>query len=66
MDEHYTRAKSTVFGSWYESDMRSWLVEHGYLKSDAQAKREEVSSCPAKYGSLTNLGTACRSDVEQI
>ncbi len=43
LDEHYTRAKSTAFSGWHDSDMRSWLVEHGYLKSDGEAKREDVS-----------------------
>ena len=43
MDEHYTNAKSTVFGSWYDSEMRAWLVDHGFLKSDAQAQRDDVS-----------------------
>jgi len=47
MDEHYNRAKSTVFGSWYDSEMRAWLVDHGYLKSDVQAKREEASPLPS-------------------
>lgn len=43
LDEHYTRAKSTVWGGWYDSEMRDWLVNHGFLKSDYQAKRDEVS-----------------------
>lgn len=43
MDEHYTRAKSTAFSGWYDSELRDYLVQHGWLKSDAQAKREEVS-----------------------
>lgn len=43
LDEHYTRAKSSVFGSWYDSEMRDWLVQHGFLKSDIEAKRDEVS-----------------------
>jgi hypothetical protein len=43
MDEHYTRAKSTYWSSWYDSEIRDYLVQHGFLKSDAQAKREEVS-----------------------
>jgi hypothetical protein len=43
LDEHYTRAKSTVFSGWYDSEIRDYLVKHGYLKSDAQAKRDEVS-----------------------
>lgn len=43
LDEHYTRAKSTAFGGWYDSEMRDWLVQHGFLKSDYEAKRDEVS-----------------------
>lgn len=43
MDEHYSTAKSTVWSAWKDSDMRDWLVNNGYLKSDAQAKRDDVS-----------------------
>lgn len=43
MDEHYTQAKSTMFSGWYDSELRDYLVQHGWLKTDAQAKREEVS-----------------------
>lgn len=43
LDEHYTKAKSTVFGSWQDSEMRDWLVNHGFVKSNAQLKREEAS-----------------------
>jgi len=43
LDEHYTRAKSTVFSGWYDSEIRDYLVNHGFLKSNAQAKRDEVS-----------------------
>jgi len=42
LDENYTRAKTTVWSSWYDSEIRGWLVGHGYLKSDAEAKRDEV------------------------
>ena len=51
LDEHYTRSKNTMFSGWYDSDMRSWLVDHGYLKSDIQAKRDEVSgTCSTRPG----------------
>lgn len=49
LDEHYTRAKSTVWSGWYDSEIRDWLVQHGYLKSDAQAKRDEVSGQGDQY-----------------
>lgn len=42
LDENYTRAKTTIWSGWYDSEIRGWLVGHGYLKSDAEAKRDEV------------------------
>ena len=54
LDEHYTRAKSTVWSGWYDSEMRAWLVDHGYLKSDYQAKRDEmIGLMQSKYNQAT-------------
>lgn len=25
-----------------QSEMRQWLIDHGYMKSDAQAKKDEI------------------------
>lgn len=40
--DNYSNAVDTVWGGWKDSDIRSWLVEHGYLRSDAQVKRDEM------------------------
>jgi hypothetical protein len=40
--DHYTNAADTFWSAWSESDIRSWLINHGYLKSDAQARRDEL------------------------
>jgi hypothetical protein len=42
MTDNYANAKSTIWGSWRDSDMRDWLIEHGYLKSDAQKTRDDL------------------------
>lgn len=42
MSEHYTRAKSTIWSGWADSEIRDYLVQHGYIKSDYEAKRDEV------------------------
>ena len=39
--DNYATAQDTVWSSWSDSDLRSYLIEHGYLKSDEQKKREE-------------------------
>ncbi|KAH7100493.1 hypothetical protein BKA62DRAFT_706479 [Auriculariales sp. MPI-PUGE-AT-0066] len=35
-------ASDTVYGGWQDSEMRQWLIDNGYMKSDAQAKRDEL------------------------
>ena len=40
--ENYANAADTIWGAWSDSDMRAWLIERGYLKSDAQVKRDEL------------------------
>jgi len=55
MSEHYTRSKSTLFSGWYDSEMRAWLVQHGYLKSDTEAKRDEmITLMTNKYKDATS------------
>lgn len=36
-------AQDNLVAGWKESDMRDWLIQHGYLKSDAQAAKDDVS-----------------------
>lgn len=55
LDEHYTRAKSTIWGSWYDSEIRDWLAQHGYVKNNFQANRDEVSAL------LDDIGTCSLS-----
>jgi hypothetical protein len=43
MDEHYTNAKNTAWASWKDSDMRDWLVNHGHIKANVKAQRDDVS-----------------------
>lgn len=42
ISDNYTNASDTFWGAWSDSDIRSWLIEHGYMKSDAQARRDEL------------------------
>lgn len=55
MDEHYTRAKSTVWSGWYDSEIRDYLVQHGYIKSDYEAKRDDlINLISNKYHGATS------------
>ncbi len=48
--DNYASAVDTVWGGWKDSDIRSWLIDHGYLRSDAQVQRDElVKLMNAKY-----------------
>lgn len=40
--DNYAHAYDTTWGAWKDSDMHQWLVEHGYLRSDAQKTRDEL------------------------
>ena len=43
-------ASDTVYGGWKDSEMRAWLIENGYMRSDAQVKRDElVALMASKY-----------------
>lgn len=37
---------NSVGDGWSESEMRGWLIDNGYLKSDAEVKKDEVSFPP--------------------
>jgi len=32
-----------MWSAWSDSDIHNWLIEHGYLRSDAQIKRDELT-----------------------
>ena len=35
-------AKDTFWSAWSDNSLRQWLVDHGYIRSDAQVKRDEL------------------------
>ncbi|PLW55088.1 hypothetical protein PCANC_02571 [Puccinia coronata f. sp. avenae] len=42
LNEKYYTIKENILGGWSESQMRQWLIENGFLKSDYQAKKDEI------------------------
>ena len=42
MKKYYYSSADKVWDTWSDSDLKSWLVEHGLLESDAQKKRDEL------------------------
>jgi len=42
VQDNYLTATNTVWDAWTESEIRAWLIEHGYMRSDAQVKRDEL------------------------
>lgn len=44
LQQHYADARDTVWSAWGDSDMRTWLVEHGYIddRTAAGKKRDEL------------------------
>ena len=37
--DNYATAKDTVWDSWRDSDIRTWLVENNYVKSQEKASK---------------------------
>jgi len=42
LSDNFNNARDTIWSSWSDSEIRSWLIDNGYLKSDAQVKRDEL------------------------
>ncbi|KAI9622223.1 hypothetical protein H4Q26_015259 [Puccinia striiformis f. sp. tritici PST-130] len=42
LNEKYYSVKENIVGGWSESQMRQWLIDNGFLKSDYQAKKDEI------------------------
>jgi hypothetical protein len=42
LTDNYHKAKSTVFSGWHDSELRDYLVQHGLVKSDYEAKRDDM------------------------
>ena len=40
--DNYVSAKDTFWSAWSDNNIRQWLVDHGYMRSDAQVKRDEM------------------------
>lgn len=40
--DNYVAARGTFWDAWSDSDIRDWLVQHNFLRSDAQVKRDEL------------------------
>jgi len=57
--DNYLNAKNTAWGAWSDSQMREWLIEHGYLRSDAQVKRDQlVNLMSEKYHTVSDKTAA--------
>lgn len=55
MATHFASATDETLGRWSESDMREYLIKKGLLKSDRQAKKDEMIKMIKKSGnSLAN------------
>jgi len=40
--DNYSSAHDTFWQAWSDSQIRDWLINNGYLRSDAQLKRDEL------------------------
>jgi hypothetical protein len=42
VQDNYLAMSTAVWDAWTESEIRAWLIEHGYMRTDAQVKRDEL------------------------
>jgi hypothetical protein len=40
--DNYVSVKDTFWSAWSDNNIRQWLVDHGYIRSDAEVKRDEL------------------------
>ena len=40
--DNYLSAKDTFWSAWSDNQIRTWLIENGYIRSDAQYKRDQL------------------------
>lgn len=45
--DYYYSSSDSVFNSWKESDLRKYLIDNGYIKSDFQAARDKYATLVA-------------------
>ena len=41
-DQDLLWSQDTAYSTWSDSDLKSWLVSHGIIKSNAQLTREKM------------------------
>lgn len=50
--DNYDSAASTFWSAWSDNQIRDYLIEHGYIRSDAQIKKDElIKLANEKYAS---------------
>lgn len=42
MKQYYYGLSDDVWSTWSDSELKSWLVKHGYVKSNQQINREKM------------------------
>lgn len=56
--DNYISAKDTFWSAWSDNSIRQWLVDHGYVRSDAQVNRDElVKLANEKFVHVYRFGT---------
>jgi Putative nuclear envelope organisation protein len=58
--DNYNSAASTFWNAWSDNQIRDYLTEHGYMRSDAQVKRDElVKLANEKYACQAHSDNSC-------
>lgn len=57
LEDNWNKLPDNLDAAWKDTEMRQWLVKHGYLKSDAQLKKDDVKTLFSKHYSNTSSKT---------
>ena len=49
MEDNYYSARDTVYQTWDDNTIRNWLEKKGFVKTPAQAKRDDLLSTMKSY-----------------
>lgn len=54
--DNYLSTKDAFWSAWTDNSIRDWLIENGYVRSDAQYKRDKlIELANSKYVLLCSL-----------
>ena len=42
MKKYYYNCADSVWNTWSDSELKAWLIDHGFLKNDVERHRDDL------------------------